>query len=332
MKKIRVFWMEIHPPELAKLEESLLKDCYELVRPQSRTDHEEHLRLISDAEYVIVGGIPLTRDLIAAGKRLKLICKYGVGLDLIDLEAAKEYNIPVARAAGSNAIPVAEHAIALMLAVNKKIPYCDSAMRDGKWVKREMRNVCYMLNKKRIGLVGCGNVGRNVAQRLSGFDVEVVYYDIFPMKPEVEQQYNIRFMDLDELVRTSDVISIHALLTDSTRHMFNYDMFCRMKPTAILINTSRGALVCEQDLIRALKENKIRGAGLDVFEIEQPHDAGSELYRLENVVVTPHVADACVDNVPNVTSCVYTNIYNFEEQNGYIFAPNLALAKRPEYT
>lgn len=325
---MKVFWMEVHSPELSALEADLLKEGYELIRPRSRTDHEEHLQLIADAEYVIVGGIPLTRDLIAAGKRLKMICKYGVGLDLIDMKAAEDYNIPVSRCAGSNAVPVAEHTIALMLAVNKKIPYCDKAMRDGKWVKREMRSVCYMLNKKRIGLVGCGNVGRNVAQRLGGFDVDVVYYDVRRMDPKVEKQYNITFMDLDELVRTSDVISIHAMLTEETRHMFDYEMLCRAKPTAILINTSRGPLVYERDLIRAIKEGKIRGAGLDVFEVEQPHNVNSELYRLDNVVVTPHVADACIDNVPNVTQCVYANIYNYEEQNGYIITPNLALAKR----
>ena len=327
MKK-KIFWMEVHNAELCALEDSLLKDGYEIVRPKSRSDHEEHLHLIADADYIIVGGVHLTRDMLAAAKKLKLICKYGVGLDAIDMKAAEEFNIPVARAAGSNAIPVAEHAIGLMISVNKKIPYCDAAMRAGRWEKREMRPQCWMLYGKRVGLVGCGNVGRNVAKRLAGFDVEMVYYDVYRMSPEMEQQYNIKYVSLDELVRTSDVISIHATLTDETRHMFDDAMFAKMKPSAILINTSRGALVDEAALIRALSEKRIRGAGLDVFEVEQPHDAASPLFTLENAVVTPHVADACIDNVPYVTKAVYTNIYNYEEKNGYILPSNLALAKK----
>lgn len=134
-------------------------------------------------------------------------------------------------------------------------------MRNGKWLKCEMRDVCYMLNKKRIDLVGFGNVGRNVAERLRGFDVETVYYDVLHMPMELERKYNVRYMNLDKLVRTCDVVSIHALLTEQTRHMFDYGLFCKMKPTAILINTSRGAIVCEKDLIRAIKEKKIREAG-----------------------------------------------------------------------
>lgn len=328
MEKRKVFWMEVHSKNLSALEKSLLKEGYELIRPLSREDHAEHLRLIEDADYIIVGGVKLTKDLLLAAKKLKLICKYGIGLDAIDMHAAEELNIPVARAAGCNAIPVAEHTIALMLSVDKMIPYCDKALRDGRWTKREMRDKCYMLNKKRIGLYGCGNVGKNVAKRLIGFDTEVVYYDLYRLPKEVEEDLHLTYVDAEELLRTSDVISIHTMLTKETFHLFDKEKFSMMKPDAILINTSRGPVINEADLIEALRTKQIRGAGLDVFEVEQPHDAASPLFTLENVVVTPHVADACIDNVPNVTRCVYENIYNYEEKNGFIMPANCALAKK----
>ena len=165
-------------------------------------------------------------------------------------------------------------------------------------------------------------MGKNVAKRLSCFDVELVYYDVLQLNEQLEKQYHLKWVSLEELVRTSDVISIHAALTDKTKGMFDYDMICKMKPTSILINTSRGALVKEEDLARALIEKKIRGAGLDVYESEPLAEKEKLFLKLDNIVMTPHIADACIDNVQNITRSVYENIYNFQEKNGYILDKN----------
>ncbi len=325
-QKEKVLWLEIHSPELMTQEASILPEGFVLKRPTTRTDHEEHLRLVEDAKYIIVGGIPLTRDLILAAKKLKLICKWGIGVDLIDMKTAEELNIPVCIPAGSNAIPVAEHVIGLMIAVNKRIPYLDQNMREGNWLKREMRSQCYMLNSKTIGLIGIGNIGKTVTKMLQGFNVNVVYYDIYRLSEEEESNLGVRFVEVDELLKVSDVVSLHMTLNDSTRGWFDWEKFDKMKLNAIFINASRGKIVKEEDLIRALNEKRIRGAGLDVFEVEQPHDADSPLFKMENAVFTPHVADACIDNVLHITQCVYENIYNYS--NGIPLDPrNVRLPK-----
>ena len=311
MEKQKIVWLQVLNPAVKAEANKALPEGFEVFFPTSSTDTEEHDRLIEEADYLITQSIYVTGEQLRRAKHLKMIQKYGIGVDKIDCKAAKELNIPVCITAGANSVPVSEMAIGLMLAVNRRIPYVDKAVRAGQWPKAEMRAQCYMLQGKTIGLVGIGNIAKQVAKRLSGFDVkEIVYYDIFRLSEEKEQELHVRYVPLDELMTVSDVISIHVPLTDETRGMISAERIGMMKPTAILINTARGFIIDQDALIDALREKKIRGAGLDAFE-EEPLSADSPLLALENLVLTCHHAGSVIDNVLPRAIHAYGNIEKF---------------------
>lgn len=311
MEKQKIVWLQVLNPAVKAEANKALPEGFEVVYPTSSTDTEEHDRLIEEADYLITQSIYVTGEQLKRAKHLKMIQKYGIGVDKIDCKAAEELNIPVCITAGANSVPVSEMAIGLMLAVNRRIPYVDKAVRAGQWPKAEMRAQCYMLQGKTIGLVGIGNIAKQVAKRLSGFDVkEIVYYDIFRLSEEKEQELHVRYAPLDELMAVSDVISIHVPLTDETRGMISAERIGMMKPTAILINTARGFIIDQDALIDALREKKIRGAGLDAFE-EEPLSADSPLLALENLVLTCHHAGSVIDNVLPRAIHAYGNIEKF---------------------
>lgn len=312
MSKEKIVWLEIHADDLMKKERDILPEGFELVRPTSLTDTQEHLQLVREADYIIAGRIPVTAEYIAAAPKLKMIQKWGIGVDKIDCKAAQARNIPVNITAGSNAIPVAELAVGLMLAVNRKIPYVSRTMREGKWVRTEMRAQCYMMNGKRVGLLGIGNIAKRVAKMVQGFDMEVVYYDVFRLPPEQEQAMNVCYLPLDELLATSDIISVHVPLTDETRGMLGTRQFQEMKDGAVLINTARGPIVDEAAMVAALQSGKLRGAGLDAFD-QEPIDPSNPLLQMDNVVCTCHIGGAASDNVIPVTEHAYSNIVAFSK-------------------
>ncbi len=311
MEKQKIVWLQVLNPAVKAEANKALPEGFEVFFPTSSTDTEEHDRLIEEADYLITQSIYVTGEQLRRAKHLKMIQKYGIGVDKIDCKAAEELNIPVCITAGANSVPVSEMAIGLMLAVNRRIPYVDKAVRAGQWPKAEMRAQCYMLQGKTIGLVGIGNIAKQVAKRLGGFDVkEIVYYDIFRLSEEKEQELHVRYVPLDELMAVSDVISIHVPLTDETRGMISAERIGMMKPTAILINTARGFIIDQDALIDALREKKIRGAGLDAFE-EEPLSADSPLLALENLVLTCHHAGSVIDNVLPRAIHAYGNIEKF---------------------
>ena len=308
MKKI--FWNDLHSDKMKELILGSLPEGFEVVFPLTR-DAEEHKKLIADADYVIAGGSDLTKDIILAGKKLKMIQKFGVGLNKIDVDAAKEAGVSVFITAGANAACVAEMALGLMISVNRCIPFVDRSVRRGEWLKKEMRTKGYTMDGKTIGFVGFGNIAKQLHRMLKGFMVTCQYYDIFRMSEEKEKEYNVKYVSLEELMKTSDIVTVHAPLTDSTKGMINKDYLAMMDPEAILINTSRGGVVDEQALIEALKEGKIRGAGLDTYENE-PLEEGSELRNLDNVVLTCHCAGSTIDNMLPRLEHTYGNILKFE--------------------
>lgn len=322
----KIVWLEIHADELMEKERKILPGGFELVRPTSLTDKEEHLKLVQDADYIIAGRIPVTAEYINAAKKLKMIQKWGIGVDKIDCKAAEARNIPVNITAGSNAIPVAELAVGLMLAVNRKIPYVSRTMREGQWVRTEMRAQCFMMNGKRLGLLGIGNIAKKVARMVQGFDMEVVYYDIFRLSPEQEQQLNVRYVPFEELISDSDIISVHVPLMDNTQGMIGAEQFAQMKKGAILINTARGPIVDESAMIDALRNGQLRGAGIDAFE-KEPVDPNNPLLQMDNVVCTCHIGGAASDNVIPVTEHAYRNIVRFA--NGETVDPrDVVVAKK----
>ena len=273
-------------------------------------DKAEQMQMVEHAEFLLAGFAPVTEPMIRHARKLRMIQKWGIGYDSIDLEAARRLGIPLAIAAGSNAAPVAELAIALMLGVYRRLPYVDRAIREGRWPTAEMRETCFQISGKTIGLVGFGNIGRTLARRLSGFDAHIIYFDAHAADPQTERSLNVTYAPLKDLFRLSDIVSLHAPLNAQTARMINAVSITGMKDGAVLINTARGGLVDEKALYDALVSGKLRGAGLDAFEAEPPA-IDNPLLQLLQVVVTPHAGGGVFDNVENVARHTLGNIMRF---------------------
>ena len=223
-------------------------------------DAREQLDLVTGADFLLVGGAPLTGDMIRQAKRLRFIQKWGIGVDKIDLGAAEEAGIPLGITAGTNAGPVAELAVGLMLAVYRRIPFIDKNLRQGKWLKSEVRSWCYQIQGKTVGLLGFGAISRMVARRLLGFDAKIIYHDLARADSATESALRATYVSLDELLAQSDILSIHTPLTDGTRHLIDKNAIRKMKDNAVLINTARGGIVDEAALYDALVSGKLLGA------------------------------------------------------------------------
>lgn len=263
--------------------------------------------LASQAQVLVPGFASVDEALLSAAPGVRVVHKWGIGLDAIDQPALQRRGIALAITAGGNAGPVAELAIALMLAVYRRIPYVNQAIRQGAWPTPEMRETCWQLAGKTIGLVGFGAIGRMLARRLSGFDARIVYHDPQPVPPEVEQNLNATRLDWPGLLACSDIVSLHLPLLPATRRLIDAQAIARMKPGAVLINTARGGLVDEDALCDALRRGHLRGAGLDAFE-QEPPPAGHPLLQFPQVVVTPHAGGGVFDNVEPVARHVFRNV------------------------
>ena len=237
---------------------------------------------IADAERVlnIRSSSKFSARVLAACPRLQLISVWGTGLDHVDLAAAGGRDIAVRNTPGVSAVSIAEHTLALLLAVARRIPLNDAATRRGEWP----RGQSVELNGKTCGVIGLGAIGRRFAQLAAGIGMRVVAWTMHP-----RQLAGVEMVDLDELYRRSDVISIHLRLSPDTEGMIGVETFARMKPGTLLINTARGGIVDEGALVDALAAGRIAGAGLDVFTVE-PLPPGNRLMTLPNVVLTPHCA------------------------------------------
>jgi D-3-phosphoglycerate dehydrogenase len=263
--------------------------------------------LVQDADFLLVGAAPVTSAMIERCTRVRLIQKYGVGIDKVDLQAAQRAGIPVAIAAGANAGPVSELTLALMIAVNRRLVFADRKTREGVWLKTEMRSTCYQLDGKTVGLLGFGAIARQTARRLAGFDVQVLYHSRRRADAATEQALRASAVSLEDLLARSDILSIHVPLTPATHHLIDAVALGRMKPGAILVNTARGAIVDEAALYDALVSGRLHGAGLDVFAAEPP-GADNPVLKLDNVVVMPHAGGGVFDNVPKVMGHAFGNM------------------------
>jgi D-3-phosphoglycerate dehydrogenase len=244
---------------------------------------DELLALIGDCDAAIAGIDPYSARVLEAAPRLKIVARTGVGYDAVDVEAATRLGIVVTNAPASNAVSVAEHTMGLMWAVLRRAVPLHNALAAGRWE----RAPGFELAGKTLGIVGLGNIGQRVAVRARAFDMTVIATD--PVRYEdFAERHGIRYVPLDELLRTADIVSLHAPLDATTRHMINRRTLEMLKPTAYLINCARGGLVDEEALVEALRSRRIAGAGLDVFEHEpRPHPG---LAALDNVVLSPHLA------------------------------------------
>lgn len=277
-----------------------------------QTEQTYHLELLQDADYIFIAGSRLDRTLIENAPRLKMIQKWGIGVDKIDLNAAKDTAIPVYITSGANAVQVAEHTLLLMLATLRKLTYAQKTLRAQQWVNAELRTTCMQLSKKTVGLYGFGNIAQQVAKQLMGFDVDVIYHSRNRASPQIEQTYRARFVDVPTLLAQSDVLSLHAPYTEETFEVINQATLSQMKPTAVLINTARGELIKEEDLVFALQNNRLFGAGIDVF-IQEPPPMDHPFFKLDNVVMTPHSGASVQEVVELIIEHGFNNIRLFED-------------------
>lgn len=263
------------------------------VGPEGKIPREELLEGVKGVEAILsVLTEKIDGEVMeAAGQQLKIVANYAVGYNNIDLAEAKKRGIMVTNTPGVLTDAVAEHTVALLFAIAERIVEADRYTRAGKFKAWGPKLLLGADIKGRIlGIVGLGRIGSAVAQRMQdGFEVKIIYYDV-KRNEELEKKFNIEYRELDDLLKEADFVSLHTALTDETRHLINAERLKIMKPTAYLINTSRGPIVDEKALLEVLKNKTIAGAALDVFENEPELTPG--LTELENIVLTPHIASA----------------------------------------
>lgn len=246
---------------------------------------EELLERIKGYDVLVVrSATKVTADVVAAGKNLKVVARAGVGLDNIDVKAAEARNIKVFNAPEASTVGVAELVLGLMLSFARHIPRADAGMKQGKWEKKELMGT--ELRGKTLGIIGTGHIGQAVGHRAAAFHMKLLLYDVV-QNHDFARQVGGRYVDLETLLRESDYVALHVPLNPTTKHMMGKKQLETMKPTAVLINTSRGAVVDEKALVEALRDKKIAGACVDVYEQEPLVD--SPLSKLPNVVLTPHI-------------------------------------------
>jgi phosphoglycerate dehydrogenase-like enzyme len=265
---------------------------------------------ILDADFLcgFIGPIDTDVLIAAAGRRLKLVQLMSAGYDRFNLEGARAARLPVAVNGGANAIAVAEHAIMLMLAAMKHLHALDAAVRAGQWRGAATRaGRVHELYGATVGIVGMGRIGREVARRLAGWSATIVYYDPFRLNAEVERDLGVRYVELDQLLRMADAVTIHVPLNARTRHLIDAESLSVMKPSAVLVNTARGGLVDEEALGTALREGRILGAGLDVLS-QEPPPADHPLLDRSNVILTPHTAGPTWESYPRRFANCFANI------------------------
>jgi phosphoglycerate dehydrogenase-like enzyme len=279
----------ISPAQLAGLEaafsQSLRQAGFELVYPARRAQMNEDELFVGLAgiRAALAGSEPYTRRVLEANRQLRVIARAGVGYDAVDVAAATDLGVAVCIAPGTNQDAVAEHTFTLLLALAKGLVPQHLGTCALKWPRRAN----LPLRGRALGIAGLGRIGKAMAIRGACFGMPLLAYEPFPDR-DFAAQYNIGLVPLEQLLAESDYLSLHMPATAASRHLINRETLRLMKPTAFLLNTARGAIVKETDLIEALQAGRLAGAGLDVFEEEPPAD--SPLFHMDNVVVTPHAA------------------------------------------
>ena len=272
--------------EVDQILPKILKDNGMDVTYDPEISPSDLLGKVSEYEIVVVRSrTTITRAVIDKAEHCQVIARVGVGLDNIDQDAATARGIRVINAVEGAMNAVAELVMASMLSLARRVPRGDRAMREGHWLKKELKGT--ELRGKYLGIVGVGNIGKRLGRLARAFNMNIIGYDVIPIDPEFSSEVGLMKADLDTLLQSSDYVSLHVPLLDSTRHMINAERISKMKKTACIINTSRGGTIDEDALYEALKEGRLGGAALDVFEKEPV--VGTPLAQLDNVVLTPHI-------------------------------------------
>ena len=286
-----VVLLDLTPPERAERLRKLLPPGFVLTHGTARGD--DHLKdIIRDADFAISGQVGVSGDVLRAAKRLKLLHKWGVGVDNLDVDTARQLGIRIARTTGSNALAVAEFTLGLIFATIRFQALGHERLRQGQWT---------------VGIVGFGAIGQTVARLLKGFGCRLLYNKRHRLTAAEEAEHGVAYAAMPELLATCDIVSLHCPLTPETTEMIDAAAIARMKYTAVLINVARGGVVVERDLADALRRRVIRGAAMDVYAIE-PLPADSELLHLDNAVVTPHLASATADTFEPTVRRMFDNM------------------------
>lgn len=280
--------------EMADIIQSLLPEGFTATAVKGRSV-EDLKAEVADATYALWWDVPVPAEVLAAGPKLKLVHKWGVGIDNIDLDYCRKHGIKVARTTGSNAAPVADFTIGLMLALARRIVPAHNSTAAGGWAKNEVWKQSIMVSGKTVGIIGLGAIGKGVAKRLQGFDCRVLYYSRTQLPPEQEKALGVEYRTLDALLPEVDILSLNCPLTPETAKMIDAKAFAKIKRGALLINVARGGVVVEADLVAALKDGTLRGAAVDVFD-QEPPPADHPLLHMDNVIVTPHCASTAYEN------------------------------------
>ncbi|CAM5773303.1 2-hydroxyacid dehydrogenase [Bosea minatitlanensis] len=298
--------LDMTTPQRAERLRALLPPGFVLTHGTERG--EEHLKaIIAEADYAISGQVAVPGEVLRAAKKLKLLHKWGVGYDNIDIATAKALGIQVARTTGSNALPVAEFALGLMLSALRFIAYGHAELKTGRWATGRLPGDTFTLSGKTVGIVGFGAIGQNLARLLAGFGCRILYSKRTPLAAAQEQALGARHAPLARILAEADIVSLHCPLTPETENLIDADALAAMKRTAVLVNVARGGVVNEADLVAALRARTIAGAAMDVYAVE-PLPPDSELLTLDNLVVTPHLAAMAADTFEPTVKRMFANI------------------------
>ncbi|MCS6907634.1 MAG: phosphoglycerate dehydrogenase [Anaerolineales bacterium] len=265
-----------------------VREGYEILFPpyDRPLEAQELVEYIQDVDAAILGLDKVSREVLLKASRLRVISRYGVGVDNIDLEAATELGVIVTVTPGANSVAVAELTMALILALARKIPAHDRIVRSGKWNRLEGVEIM----GGTLGIIGAGRIGQEVGIRARAFGMEILFTDPLPPPEEWIRATQAKSVSLEELLSESDIVTLHAPLNEGTQHLLDANRLSLMKPTAFLINTARGGLVDEKALFEFLRSGRIAGAAIDTFEVE-PTDP-SQFADLDHFISTPHIGSA----------------------------------------
>jgi phosphoglycerate dehydrogenase-like enzyme len=280
--------------EMEEIIRSLLPEGFTVTAITGRSP-EDVKAGAADADYAVWWDLPVTADVVAAAPRIRLFHKWGVGVDNIDFDACRARGIRIARTTGSNAVPVAEYTVGLMLALARRIVQAHVSVVAGGWPKNEVWKRSIMVSGKTVGILGLGAIGKALAKRLQGFDCMVLYHNRNRLPAAEEAALNVQYRPLDALLAESEILSLNCPLTPETKGLIDTKALAKMKPGALLVNVARGGVVVEADLVEALRSGHLAGAAVDVFD-EEPPPPDHPLLHMDNVICTPHTASTAYEN------------------------------------
>ncbi len=305
MPKVRFF--TFLSPEITPLLTQYAPPGFEVSVHASDLPDEEKIPLVQDADFLILFPGQISERVLRSAPRLKLIQLVAAGYDSMEVSLCRELGIPIANNGGANSIDVAEHTIGLILGFYRRLIELDRNVRGDRWRDIDTGSSTYTINGKTVGIVGLGNIGKRVAHLLRPFGARLLYYDQYPPARNIELELGVTRMALEDLLRESDIVTVHLPLTDETRGIIGRRELSLLKPTAVLVNTCRGPIVDEVVLTEVLSEGRILGAALDVLE-QEPPAPDNPLLKLDNVLLTPHVAGVTYDTWTRRGEFVFQNL------------------------